>query len=76
MTRDEETPDQWEEASRVLFGLLQLQTNRPGAISVPDLPQMLLISAQTCRINGDNGAARLLEAWVWELVKPPGKLDS
>ena len=65
-----EAGHQYEAAIRVILGLLQLQTEQPGAIPIADLPNMILMAADARQANGDYGAARLLEAWAKKLTRP------
>lgn len=65
-----EADHQYEAAIRVILGLLQLQTEQPGAVPKRDLPHMILMAADARQMNGDFGAARLLEAWADKLKRP------
>ncbi|AZV00323.1 hypothetical protein [Paracoccus sulfuroxidans] len=68
-----EADHQYEAAARVILGLLQLQTEQPGAIPMADLPKMILMAADARQMNGDFGAARLLSDWAHQLTKPLGE---
>lgn len=70
-----ESSDQWEAAAHVILGLLQLQTERPGAINQADLPNMILMAADARQMNGDFGAARLLETWADKLKRPAAEWE-
>lgn len=75
MTDLPETSDQWAAATRVILGLLQLQTEQPGAVSLEDLPGMIRLAADERDRHGDFGAARLLEAWSVKLMRPASEWD-
>lgn len=70
-----EAPDQWAAATRVILGLLQLQTEQPGAIDPADLPHMIMMAADDREKHGEFGAARLLEAWAEKLERPATQWD-
>ncbi|WP_041527102.1 hypothetical protein [Paracoccus aminophilus] len=65
-----ETADQWAAATRVVLGLLRLQTEQPGAIDLGDMPRFLQMAADERNRHGDFGAARMLESWARKLTKP------
>ncbi|WP_236635809.1 hypothetical protein [Paracoccus aminophilus] len=65
-----ETVDQWAAATRVILGLLQLQTEKPGTFTLSDLPGLLQKAANERDRHGDFGAARMLETWAYKLTKP------
>lgn len=70
-----EAAHQYEAAIRVILGLLQLQTEQPGAVPADDLPHMILMAADARQANGDFGAARLLEAWAEKLTRPAAEWE-
>lgn len=65
--------DQWQAATRVILGLLKLQTEQPGAIGGDDLPNMVRMAADERDRQGDYGAARLLDDWAVILERPLGE---
>lgn len=75
MTDMPEDPDQYEAATRVILGLLQLQTKNPGAISATDLPGMIRMAADNRVEHGDFGAARLLDEWAEKVMKPAAEWE-
>ena len=72
---DLEPPDQWSAATRIILGLLQMQTDQPGAVSPDELPDMIMMAANERRMHGDFGAARLLEVWAEKLTRPATEWD-
>lgn len=70
-----EHTDQWSAATRVILGLLQLQTEQPGAIDIEELPALIQMAAEEREKHGDFGAARLLEAWSMKLMRPASEWD-
>lgn len=72
---DQEHPDQWSAATRVILGLLHLQTTQPGAVDIEELPALIQMAADEREKHGDFGAARLLEAWSVKLTRPTTEWD-
>ncbi|WP_312526758.1 hypothetical protein [Paracoccus sp. (in: a-proteobacteria)] len=70
-----EAPDQWSAATRVILGLLHLQTTQPGSIDIEELPALIQMAADEREKHGDFGAARLLEAWAEKLERPAAEWD-
>lgn len=70
-----EVPDQWAAATRMILGLLRLQTEMPGAVDLTDLPRMLQMAADERERQGDFGAARLLEEWAYKVTQPAAEWE-
>lgn len=70
-----EHPDQWSAATRVILGLLHLQTTQPGTVDIEELPALIKMAADEREKHGDFGAARLLEAWSAKLGRPASEWD-
>lgn len=59
-----EDAEQVDIAARIVLGLLRMQTQQPGAVDLPDLPQWLLVAAEERHRQGDYGAERMLCDWA------------
>lgn len=67
--------EQWEAATRVLLGIVRLQAETPGAISLSDLPDVVQLAARERDRQGDYGAARMLREWSEQLELPVAEWD-
>lgn len=64
MERSEITSDQWEAAAEHLFSLLVGAVEHPGAFTMEDLPNWLLMAGNERERQGDFQAAWLLDQYA------------